>query len=97
MNSTTSSSLVHTADRTAMAAYVNNCQYVQMAVEELEEELGRTLDIRKLRAEYKNSAVYGDIIYPVLEDTGELYRAALCDKDGKPYAVIELEDKGEER
>ncbi|MBY0758272.1 MULTISPECIES: acyl-[acyl-carrier-protein] thioesterase [Sellimonas] len=77
--------------------HVNNCQYVQMAVEELEEELGRTLDIRKLRAEYKNSAVYGDIIYPVLEDTGELYRAALCDKDGKPYAVIELEDKGEER
>lgn len=77
--------------------HVNNCQYVQMAIEELEEEFGQSLCIGKMRAEYKKSAVFGDMIYPVIEKNGAVYTAALCDQDGKPYAVVELEDKGEKK
>ena len=40
--------------------HVNNCQYVQMAQEILPDPEG----IFKMRAEYKKSAVYGDMIYP---------------------------------
>ena len=40
--------------------HVNNCQYVQMAMEYIE----HAGDIRQVRVEYKNSAVYGDIIVP---------------------------------
>ena len=40
--------------------HVNNCQYVQMALEALEEEPV----VARLRVEYKKSAVCGDIIVP---------------------------------
>ena len=40
--------------------HVNNCQYVQMALEVLEEEI----PVRQLRVEYKKSAVYGSEILP---------------------------------
>lgn len=76
--------------------HVNNCRYVQMAVELLEEE-GMEADFSGLRVEYKKSAVYGDVIYPVLKTEGETARIALCDEKGKPYAVVELKHKGEQK
>lgn len=66
--------------------HVNNCQYVQMALEGLAEET----EIRKLRVEYKKSAVYGDIIYPQYAREDERTVAKLCDRAGKPYAVVEF-------
>ena len=66
--------------------HVNNCQYVQMALEGLAEET----EIRKLRVEYKKSAVYGDIIYPQYAREDERTVAKLCDGAGKPYAVVEF-------
>ena len=69
--------------------HVNNCQYVQMALEILPENL----KIHQLRVEYKKSAVLGDVIYPKAAYEAERTVVELCDAEGKPYAVIEL--KGE--
>lgn len=67
--------------------HVNNCQYVQMALEALEEDI----PVRQMRAEYKKSAVYKDIIVPRVakEDTRTVVE--LCDEEGKPYAVVEFQ------
>lgn len=46
--------------------------------------------IRQMRAEYKRSAVLGDMIYPVVEEEEGRYCVALCDDLGRPYAVVEL-------
>lgn len=66
--------------------HVNNCQYVQMAMEALLEEE----KVYHMRAEYKKSAVYGDRIYPRLAIEEERRVVELCDEAGKPYAVVEL-------
>lgn len=66
--------------------HVNNCQYVQMALEVLEKEM----KVKQVRVEYKKSAVYNDIILPkVAEEKGRTI-VELCDMDEKPYAVVEL-------
>lgn len=66
--------------------HVNNCQYVQMALEQITDERA----VLKLRAEYKKSAVYGDVIYPKVSYQEERTVVELCDEDGKAYAVVEL-------
>lgn len=66
--------------------HVNNCQYVQMAMEVLSKES----QVHQLRVDYKKSAVLGDIIYPFLSEETDRTVVELCDVDGKPYAVIEL-------
>lgn len=66
--------------------HVNNCQYVQMALELSEE--GK--EVRQLRAEYKKSAVYGDIIYPKAAYEEDRTVIELCDEKRNPYAVVEL-------
>ncbi|WP_122644351.1 acyl-[acyl-carrier-protein] thioesterase [Luxibacter massiliensis] len=66
--------------------HVNNCQYVQMALELLP---GDTF-VHQLRVEYKKSAVYGDMIYPRAALEKDRTVIELCDKEQKPYAVIEL-------
>lgn len=66
--------------------HVNNCQYVQMALEVLPE----AAEARNLRVEYKKSAVYGDMIYPKLACEEGRTVVELCDEAGKPYAVVEL-------
>lgn len=70
--------------------HVNNSQYVQMALE----VLPRETQIGKLRVEYMKSAVYGDMICPkiALED-GRTY-VLLCDEADKPYAAIEIRERG---
>lgn len=66
--------------------HVNNCQYVQMAAEAADEER----KIRRLRAEYRRSAVCGDQIIPEVYKDKERAVVKLCDTKGQPYAVIEL-------
>ncbi|MCI9619753.1 MAG: acyl-[acyl-carrier-protein] thioesterase, partial [Dorea sp.] len=67
--------------------HVNNCQYVQMALEVIKE----TQEVRQLRVEYKKSAVYGDIIYPRTAKEEGRTVVELCDKAGKPYAAVEFQ------
>lgn len=68
--------------------HVNNGQYVRMAMDTLEE--GRT--VRQLRAEYKKSAMLGDVLYPhtYWDEDGKKYLVSLCSADVKPYALVEL-------
>ncbi len=66
--------------------HVNNCQYVQMALEALPEEM----EVCQARVEYKKSAVYGDIILPRTAKEKERTVIELCDTEGKPYAIVEL-------
>lgn len=66
--------------------HVNNCQYVQMALEVMEKEM----KVRQVRVEYKKSAVYKDVIWPQLAEEEGRTVVKLCDMDEHPYAVIEL-------
>lgn len=66
--------------------HVNNCQYVQMAMEMLPKDR----QVHQLRVDYKKSAVRGDIIYPkVAEELGRTV-ILLCDGAGREYAVVEV-------
>ncbi|MCI9341113.1 MAG: acyl-[acyl-carrier-protein] thioesterase [Dorea sp.] len=66
--------------------HVNNSQYVQMAMEEI---CGGEA-VKRLRAEYKKSAVYGDMIYPRAAFEEDRTVIELCDEAGGIYAVVEL-------
>lgn len=66
--------------------HVNNCQYVQMAMEMLSKEI----QVHQLRVDYKKSAVLGDIIYPKIAEEADRIVTELCDEDGKLYAVVEM-------
>lgn len=66
--------------------HVNNCQYVQMAKEALED--GK--EVKRMRAEYKKSAVYKDTIFPRVGTQEDRTVVELCDEAGKPYAVVEF-------
>lgn len=69
--------------------HVNNCQYVQMALE----VLGEDMDVRQVRAEYKKSAVYKDMILPRTAKEDGRTVVELCGLDGSLYAVVELKEK----
>lgn len=66
--------------------HVNNGQYVQLAGDYLPEGFR----IRQMRAEYKKSAVLGDMIYPRIGRRGDAFTVILGDEAGKPYAVVEF-------
>lgn len=66
--------------------HVNNCQYVQMALEVVPGDI----QVRQVRVDYKKSAVLGDMIYPRLAAEQERTVVELCDEDGKPYAIVEM-------
>ena len=66
--------------------HVNNCQYVQMALEVLQKDI----KVRQVRVEYKKSAVYGDVILPKLAEEKKRTVVELCDMDEHPYAVVEF-------
>ena len=69
--------------------HVNNCQYVQMALEFLPDDL----QIAQLRVEYKKAAVLGDMIYPKLSKEADRIVVELCDEQAKPYAVLEFKEE----
>ena len=66
--------------------HVNNCQYVQMALEMVPGDI----QVRQLGVDYKKSAVLGDMIYPRMTAEQERTVVELCDADGKPYAIVEM-------
>lgn len=66
--------------------HVNNCQYVQMALE----MAGEGRKVRQMRAEYKKSAVLHDVIWPRVAEEPNRTVVELCDASGKPYAIVEL-------
>ncbi|MEH2943877.1 acyl-ACP thioesterase domain-containing protein [Lachnospiraceae bacterium KK002] len=69
--------------------HVNNGKYVSMA----QEYLPQGFKIGKMRTEYRKAAVYGDIIHPfTMEEPGKTV-VNLADEQGKPYAVVELEER----
>lgn len=66
--------------------HVNNCQYVQMALEVLEKEK----EVHQVRVEYKRQAVYNDSILPRIAAEDNRTVVGLCDPQGTIYAVVEL-------
>lgn len=66
--------------------HVNNCQYVQMALEALPAEA----NVRQVRVEYKKAAVFGDEILPKLAVEEDRTVVELCETGGKPFAVVEF-------
>lgn len=71
--------------------HVNNGKYILMAQEYLTEQF----KIGKMRAEYKKSAVYGDVIHPYVTEEEDRIIVALCDEQQKPYVIIEVEKKND--
>lgn len=66
--------------------HVNNCQYVQMALEALKKER----KVHQVRVEYKRQAVYNDSILPRIAAEENRTVVELCDPQGTIYAVVEL-------
>lgn len=66
--------------------HVNNCQYVQMALE----MLPAGVSVGQIRVDYKKSAVLGDMIFPRITRIRERYVVELCDDKKTPYAVVEM-------
>lgn len=66
--------------------HVNNGQYVQMAMAFLPEDFS----VKQMRAEYKKAARLGDIIVPCVRQAEENCTVLLCDREKKPYAVVEF-------
>lgn len=74
--------------------HVNNCHYVQMALEQLPLEripgAVRERGVREVRADYRRAAVLGDVIVPCVAIEAERVVTSLADENGAPYAVVEL-------
>lgn len=68
--------------------HVNNCQYIQMALEVLP-ECGRG---KKIRVEYKKSAVFGDMICPKVAIESDRKVVELCGADDSIFAVVEIKE-----
>lgn len=69
--------------------HVNNGQYIKMA----EEYVPDNFEMKQLRAEYRISAMLGDIIVPKVNITGDLCVVVLANINGAPYAAIEFSKK----
>lgn len=66
--------------------HVNNGQYLRMACQ----AVGLEPKVKQMRAEYKKSALLGDVIQPEVHKTQSGYIVTLNDTGQKPYAVIEF-------
>lgn len=71
--------------------HVNNGQYIKMA----EEFLPPDFVIGEMRAEYRKSALLGDIIVPKVHLAEDLCTVVLAGIDEKPYCIIEFIKKTE--
>ncbi len=69
--------------------HVNNGKYISMA----QEYLPSGFRTGKMRAEYRKAAVYENMIFPFVAGDQEKITVKLADGEGKPYAIIELEEK----
>ena len=66
--------------------HVNNCQYIQMAMDYLPVDF----KIRQMRAEYKQQARLHDTICPEKSVDGDKIVIKLNDTEAEPYAVVEF-------
>ena len=66
--------------------HVNNCQYVQMALELLPADTAA----HRLRVAYHRAAVLGDVIHPVRGVDEGRYVVSLNDDADAPFAVVEF-------
>lgn len=66
--------------------HVNNCQYVQMALD----VLPRDAEFRQVRVDFKRSAVLGDVVWPKIAREEGRTVVELADADGGVYGVVEL-------
>lgn len=66
--------------------HVNNCQYVQMAMDYLPENY----KIYQMRAEYKQQARLNDRICPGKAEADGVTKILLNDRKNEPYAVVEF-------
>ena len=66
--------------------HMNNGKYILVAEEYLPEDF----KVERVRAEYRNAAVPGDILYPVIYTEESRITVSLNDGQGKPYAVIQF-------
>lgn len=67
--------------------HVNNSQYIQMA----EEYVPNDKLIKRMRAEYKSAAVYGDVIVPKISVIDNRYIIQLSSVEDKIYCIVEFE------
>lgn len=67
--------------------HVNNGQYVRIAME----YLPKGFVIGQMRAEYKKQARLGDMILPVVYDTGNKVAVALNNHEGQTYCAVEFQ------
>ncbi len=67
--------------------HVNNCQYLQMAMELLPCEAA----VRTARIDFRRAAVMGDVIYPFIAQEKGRAVAELCDAEGAPFVAVELQ------
>ncbi len=66
--------------------HVNNAKYILMA----EELLPSDFKTVRMRAEYRKSAVYGEILYPYFVKQQDFCAVRLDDKDKKPCVLMEF-------
>lgn len=69
--------------------HVNNCQYIQMAMDYLPEDF----QIRQMRAEYRQQARLHDVICPETAADEDKTVVKLNDTGAEPYAVVEFQKK----
>ncbi len=66
--------------------HVNNGQYLRIAMDYVE----KGMQIRQMRAEYKKSALLGDILIPQVAKEEDKYTISLCGKEKEVYTIVEL-------
>jgi acyl-ACP thioesterase len=66
--------------------HVNNGQYVKMAGA----YLPKGFEIAQMRAEYKKSALLGDMIYPKVAVEADKVVVSLDDEAGNAFTVVEF-------
>lgn len=66
--------------------HVNNEKYIEIA----EEYLPNDFVIKQMRADYRKSALLGDIIIPKVSYNDNIYTIELLDNENNPYVIIEF-------
>lgn len=66
--------------------HMNNGKYIMVAEAYLPEDF----KVERVRAEYRNAAVLGDILYPMVYTEESRITVTLNDEGDKPYAVIQF-------
>lgn len=68
--------------------HVNNGQYIKMAAG----YLPNNFRVRQIRAEYKNQAYMGDVIYPRCYQEDGKYMVVLYNETNQPYVIMEYKE-----